>query len=136
MPYSLDKLTTAAECDAVITVAEKEKKDLSFRKTSLERQKENYAENSVEIDADLLATDAEITALQSVVNTLPPGDARDENEKRLKRLELKKFLLQQRDKDYGGVALLIREFDLERVTKELTEADAFIAAVTQRKAGL
>ena len=84
MAYSMDKLTTVAECDAVLTVAEKEKKNLEFRKTSLERQKESYAANSVEIDADLAATDAEVTALQTVVATLPVGDARDANETRLK----------------------------------------------------
>lgn len=136
MSYSVNLLATVAECDSVLAVADKEKKDLSYRKTSLERQKESYTSNSIEIDADMAATDAEITALQGIVAALPAGSARDDNETRLKRLELKKFLLAQKDKSFGGVALLVREFDLERVNKELTEADAFITAVTDRKANI
>jgi hypothetical protein len=64
---------------------------------------------------------------------LPPGAARDDNETRLKKLELKKFLLAQKDKNYGSVALLMRENDLERVVKEIAEVDAFIAAINERK---
>jgi hypothetical protein len=133
MSYSVNLLTTAADCDSVILVAEKEKSDLSYRKTSVERQKDNYASNSIGIDVDIAATDAEITALIPVVQSLPPGAARDDNETRLKKLELKKFLLAQKDKNYGSVALLMRENDLERVVKEIAEVDAFIAAINARK---
>jgi hypothetical protein len=129
-------LTTVADCDSVILVAEKEKADLSFKKTSVERQKDTYANNSISIDADIAATDAEIAALTPVVASLPAGAAKDDNETRLKKLELKKFLLAQKDKNYGSVALLMRENDLERIVKEVDAVDAFIAAINVRKAAI
>jgi hypothetical protein len=136
MSYSVNLLTTVADCDSVILVAQKEKADLSFKKTSVERQKDTYANNSISIDADIAATDAEIAALTPVVASLPAGPARDDNETRLKKLELKKFLLAQKDKNYGSVALLMRENDLERIVKEVDAVDAFIAAVNTRKAAI
>jgi hypothetical protein len=136
MAYSVNLLTTVADCDSVILVAQKEKADLSFRKTATERQKESYASNSISIDADIAATDAEITALIPVVASLPAGAAKDDNETRLKKLELKKFLLAQKDKNYGSVALLMRENDLERIVQEAAAVDAFIADVNARKAAI
>jgi hypothetical protein len=136
MAYSVNLLTTVADCDSVILVAQKEKSDLSFRKTATERQKESYASNSISIDADIAATDAEIAALIPVVASLPAGAAKDDNETRLKKLELKKFLLAQKDKNYGSVALLIRENDLERIVQEAAAVDAFIEAVNARKAAI
>jgi hypothetical protein len=136
MTYTVEMLTTAVECDSVLIVAEKEKKDLIFRKTSLERQKETYSLNGLEIDEELQATETELTALQGVVSTLPEGKTKADNEKRIRRLDLKKFLLTQKDKDYGSVALLVREFDLGMLNKELEEVDVFIAAINARKAAL
>jgi hypothetical protein len=136
MIYSIATLTTVAECDSVLAVAEKEKKDLLFRKTSLERQKDAYSLNGQENDEELLATETELTALQGVVSTLPEGKTKADNEKRIRRLDLKKFLLTQKDKDYGSVALLVREFDLGMLNKELEEVEVFIAAINARKAVL
>ncbi|MFN0081653.1 MAG: hypothetical protein ACKVOM_03975 [Ferruginibacter sp.] len=136
MAYSVNMLTTVADCDSVIMVAQKDKSDLAFRKSSAERQKENYETNSISIDADIAATDAEIAALTPIVASLPPGAARDDNETRLKKLELKKFLLTQKDKNYGSVALLLRENDIARLSAEITETDNFIAAVNTRKAAI
>jgi hypothetical protein len=71
-----------------------------------------------------------------LVASLPAGAAKDDNETRLKRLELKKFLLAQKDKNYSSVALLMRENDLERIIKEVDAVDAFITAVNTRKAAI
>jgi hypothetical protein len=42
----------------------------------------------------------------------------------------------QKDKNYGSVALLMRENDLERIVNEATAADAFIAEINTRKAAI
>ena len=45
-------------------------------------------------------------------------------------------LLENRKESYGVVALLEKELDVARVSLELAEIDAFIEAVTARKAQL
>jgi hypothetical protein len=42
-------------------------------------------------------------------------------------------LLAQKDKNYGNVALLMRENGLERIVKEVDAIDTFIASVNTRK---
>jgi len=49
---------------------------------------------------------------------------------------LKQFLLTEKQHDYGVVALLNKEFDLAVLNLQLTELDAFIAALEARKAAI
>ena len=134
--YSLTNLTTIADCDVLLTMANKEKADLAFKKLSEERLVTNYSTTSVEIDAVLQGVIAEIAAVDSILAVLPNGPTKDSEEKRKVRLEYKKFLLENRKESYGAVALLEKELDLERVNKQLDEVNLFIDAVTAHKATL
>lgn len=131
--YSLNKITTVADCDVLLTWAEKEKSDLTFKQLSVERITVNYSSTSIEIDAILQGVIAEIDATQTVLSALPEGPTKEDLEKKKTRLEYKKFLLENRKESYGSVALLEKELDLERINKELDEVDAFITNVTTRK---
>ena len=134
--YSVTNLTTIDDCDVLLTMANKEKADLAFKKLSEERLVTNYSTTSVEIDAVLQGVIAEIAAVDSILTVLPNGPTKDSEEKRKVRLEYKKFLLENRKESYGAVALLEKELDLERVNKQLDEVNLFIDAVTAHKATL
>ena len=134
--YSVTNLTTIADCDVLLNMANKEKADLAFKKLSEERLVTNYSTASVEIDAVLQGVVAEIAAVDSILAVLPNGPTKDSEEKRKVRLEYKKFLLENRKESYGAVALLEKELDLERVNKQLDEVNLFIDAVTAHKATL
>ncbi len=134
--YTVSNLTTIADCDVLLTMANKEKADLAFKKLSEERLVTNYSTTSVEIDAVLQGVIAEIAAVDSILAVLPNGPTKDSEEKRKVRLEYKKFLLENRKESYGAVALLEKELDLERVNKQLDEVNLFIDAVTAHKATL
>ena len=134
--YSVTNLTTIADCDVLLTMANKEKADLAFKKLSEERLVTNYSTTSVEIDAVLQGVIAEIAAVDSILAVLPNGPTKDSEEKRKVRWEYKKFLLENRKESYGAVALLEKELDLERVNKQLDEVNLFIDAVTAHKATL
>ena len=134
--YSVTNLTTIADCDVLLTMANKEKADLAFKKLSEERLVTNYSTTSIEIDAVLQGVVAEIAAVDSILAVLPEGSTKDSEEKRKVRLEYKKFLLENRKESYGAVALLEKELDLERVNKQLDEVNLFIDAVTAHKATL
>ena len=134
--YTVSNLTTIADCDVLLTMANKEKADLVFKKLSVERLVTNYSTTSVEIDAVLQGVLAEISAVDTIIATLPEGATKENEEKRKVRLEYKKFLLENRKESYGAVALLEKELDLERVNKQLDEVNLFIDAVTAHKATL
>ena len=134
--YSVTNLTTIADCDVLLNMANKEKADLAFKKLSEERLVTNYSTASVEIDAVLQGVVAEIAAVDSILAVLPEGSTKDSEEKRKVRLEYKKFLLENRKESYGAVALLEKELDLERVNKQLDEVNLFINTITAHKATL
>lgn len=134
--YTVSNLTTIADCDVLLTMANKEKADLAFKKLSEERLVTNYSTTSIEIDAVLQGVLAEISAVDTIIATLPEGATKENEEKRKVRLEYKKFLLENRKESYGAVALLEKELDLERVNKQLDEVNLFIDAVTAHKATL
>ena len=134
--YTVSNLTTIADCDVLLTMANKEKADLAFKKLSEERLVTNYSTTSVEIDAVLQGVLAEISAVDTIIATLPEGSTKENEEKRKVRLEYKKFLLENRKESYGAVALLEKELDLERVNKQLEEVNLFIDVVTAHKATL
>ncbi len=134
--YTVSNLTTIADCDVLLTMANKEKADLAFKKLSEERLVTNYSTTSVEIDAVLQGVLAEISAVDTIIATLPEGTTKENEQKRKVRLEYKKFLLENRKESYGAVALLEKELDLERVNKQLEEVNLFIDAVTAHKATL
>ena len=134
--YTVSNLTTIADCDVLLTMANKEQGDLVFKKLSEERLVTNYSTTSVEINAVLQGVLAEISAVDTIIATLPEGATKENEEKRKVRLEYKKFLLENRKESYGAVALLEKELDLERVNKQLEEVNLFIDAVTAHKATL
>lgn len=131
--YSLNKITTAADCDVLLTWAQKEKSDLLYKQTTIDRITDNYSNTSVEIEAILQGVIAEIDATTTVINALPNGPTKEDLTKKRTRLEYKRFILENRKESYGSVALLEKELDLERINKELDEVDVFITNVTSRK---
>jgi len=134
--YAVTNLTTVADCDVLLNMANKEKADLNFKKLSEERLVNNYSSTSVEISVFLQGILAEISAVTTVINVLPEGPTKEAEEKRKVRLEYKKFLLETRKESYGAVALLEKQLDLERVINQIDEVDAFILAISNHKATL
>lgn len=136
MAYSTASLSTKADCDLLISLANKEKGDLEYRKISLQRQQTNYTENSVEVASELNAVNAELSALDTIITSLPDGATKDDQITKKKKAELKQYLLTQKQEDYGSIALLTKEFELARIQTELDEATVFITALETRKVAI
>ena len=83
--YSVTNITTIADCDVLLTMANKEKADLTFKKLSEERLVANYSSTAVEIDAILQGVIAEIDAVITVLAVLPEGTTKESEEKRTER---------------------------------------------------
>jgi transcriptional regulator with XRE-family HTH domain len=132
MNYTVSLLTNKPDCQVLINIANAEKEALSYRKTGLERQRSSATLTSAEIEAELTSVNAELDALQTVINSLPEGPTKTEAVRKFKKAEYKKFLLEQRKGNYGVVSLLEKEYDIACIVHDIEEADAFIVAVTDR----
>jgi hypothetical protein len=136
MNYSVNQLTTVADCDAVLSLVAKEKEDLEWRQQTILRRQASYAESTVEIAAELAAVTAELAAYESILNTLPDGPAKEDAVVKKKKLEFRQFMLNDRKGDFGSVALLEKEMELGQLEKQIAEVDVLAAAVAARKAAL
>ena len=132
MNYTVSILTTRPDCQALIQIANSEKDDLAYRKAGLLRQHQSTAATSAGISNGLAAVDAELAALQTVIDLVPPGPTYDETIVKFKKAEYKKFLLEQRKGNFGPIALVEKEFDVACIDHALAEADVFIASLTTR----
>ena len=136
MKYNLTLLTTKADCDAVISIASKEKADLAFREESLQRQSVSASETAVDIQAELESLNSELSYLDGIIASLPDGKLKDENVAKWRKADYRKFLLTGRKNNYGVVAAIDKEYDIGCTEKMIEETDNFIALVTARKDAL
>jgi hypothetical protein len=125
-------LTTRADCQALIDIANAEKEAADYRKTGLIRQRQSASINAAEIEAELLSVNAELATLQPLLDTLPESPFKVDTLRKFKKSEYKKFLLEQRKDNYGALALLEKEYNIACVDESILETDAFITALTER----
>ncbi|WP_396158904.1 hypothetical protein [Flavobacterium sp.] len=133
MNYSISSLMQVADCDSLVAWAAREKADLNYKKITIERVAQKYAETSVGLDAEIQGVIAEIAATEIIIAALPEGPSRETAMDKKVTLEYRKFVLENRKENYGTVALLQKESELGRIDQELAEVDAFMAAVEARR---
>lgn len=132
MNYSISSLTVVADCNSLLAWAAREKADLNYKKITIERVSQKYAETSVGLDAEIQGVIAEIAATETIIAALPDGPSKEAALDKKVTLEYRKFVLENRKENYGTVALLQKESELGRIDQELAEVDAFVAAVEAR----
>lgn len=130
MNYTVSLLKTREDCETLLTIALADKGTLMYRKEGMQRLSQSATLTSAEILAELTSLNAEISALQTIINTVPDGPVKDDTIVRLKKADYKKSLLEGKKGKYGVISLLEREFDIACTDQAITEADAYIAAVT------
>ena len=136
MDYSVNRLTSAADCDAVIARSNKEKANLDFEKLSIQRDYDFAIARSTELNADIQVATQEIAVYDQVIAGLPEGDAKDENIVKRRRADNRLFNYNELLQKYGSVALLEMEMKMNLIDKQLAELLVLVQAVEARKAAL
>lgn len=134
--YSVSQLTTIEDCDALLSIADREQKNLEWKKVSLARQKDLYSTNAFVNATELASKRAELSTLDSIIAGLPEGTFKTEQVKRRTSVWYRVFLLENRRTSFGDVAFLEKEYEIARIQKELDETAILITEVTARKAEL
>jgi hypothetical protein len=136
MNYSVNKLATAAECDSVLAIINQEKSDLQYKKNLHDHRLELISKSSTEIAAEMVILDSKIAGYESIAQTIPDGDAKNENAIDLENAKHRKFLLNSRLAEQGSVALLGIEIDKAQLDAQTLQVDDAFTAVNTRKAAL
>ena len=136
MNYTFTDVQTIAGCDALIDSVNKDKSDLEYRKLSLTRQRTSFDSNSVETTTELAQVVGELTIVTGLMIGLEEGDIKTDLQSKKLKLESKKFDLEHKVADYDGKAKIEKEFDIDRVDRQITAADELIAGLLTRKTEL
>ncbi len=135
MSYSTNLLTTRADCDTLLAIKQRERTGLVNRLNNLQFQLDNW-DDATSASAELTATQALIAGLTPVVAALPEGDDKRRNKNQLNRYETRVNNLTSKMENYGVIAKLEKELDRETLTSDIATLDAFVTAVTNRRAAL
>lgn len=137
MSLSLNLITSTADCDALIAMVNGEKDDLDYRIQGLERQKNNYSSTSFNVSNELSRLQADLANCQAQMALMQPGseDYSDE-EIKIAKINYQILQLNKRKKDYGNIALVNKELDLERAQVQMARIDACLSDIAARKAAL
>lgn len=137
MAYPVNLLTTIAECDTILSIAQRELRDLTVRATVLDAQGDRTSESAADSTAELTAQQAIINALTPVLPTLPAGSkSYISTESDLRHATQRRDNLLASRQARGPIAALIRALDLRQVQAQIAEVNTFIAEVTARRAAL
>ena len=135
MNYSLEQITTVADCDALLSAATLDRRRLDGKRIA---QLEQYdlLNSSAGIDATLAGVTALVTAYQSIYDAMTDGPTKSNFKLKLQQQQVKQTQLQNRRDKYGILALLQKEFAITCIDQQIVESDACVLAVTDRKKAL
>lgn len=136
MAYTVTLLTTVADCNSVIAMAQKDKKNYEHKKDNLLFTQENSQENSSERQAKLLILNSEVTMLQTIIAGLPEGEMKEETITELMRKQTSQRVLSSATNAATPVSILDHELEIARLDLNITETVAFINEVEAHKATL
>ncbi|MBC7534639.1 MAG: hypothetical protein H7258_02985 [Ferruginibacter sp.] len=136
MDYTLNAITSVADCDTLLRIADIDQQELNYKKIQQDRAYGITSSGSSGVDAQLTATLSEITGLEAAVANLPEGPAKQNLVDRIADLQHKKYLLEKRRRRYGSLAMLQKQYAISCIEKQVVESVNYIDAVTRRKADL
>ncbi len=134
MSYNVNQLSTVAECDQLIQMANDSKGDLQFAEVSLTRRNNGRMRTATRLTADLATVEAQIAAFTAARDAMPDGPDKDSIISRLRRLNDRMENLEESKSRTGPVALLETEMSRAMIVGQISVVDGFIAAIDARKA--
>ncbi len=136
MTYSLNLLTTWAQCDAVLAYANSKLELLNYHDTQTGHRTGNLTTSATKDSSELTGLNAYIAAMTPVVPTLPAGKDRDKQTNDLRLKTDRRDTLMARQNQVGPEALVESELDSALVDVQLPVGDDLIARVTAHRATL
>lgn len=136
MIYSLADIHTVADCDALLAIANKERKQLNLRRQQNDVQYDTINSGSVDVEIALSTVNVEIAATEAIIAGQVEGPTKEITKVKLFKLQHKKLLLDERKERVGTMGLIQKEYALNCVDKELAENQVYIDAVNARKVEL
>lgn len=137
MALSVNLLTTAAQCDAIIAQLDDRLRVITKREGDFDYQRDNATDTATDVSARLTRLTSKITELTTSLAALTAGtDEHRRTDEELTDAQYEQKKLTFRQADRGPVYLLLREADVDEAQSHRTSLEASRAAVVARRAQL
>jgi hypothetical protein len=136
MPYSINTLTTVADCDALISLANKDKKSYENKIYNLNFDLEISQDNAAARASRLLIVNSEIAMLDTVIESMGEGQPKEDYITMRMRKIASQRSLSSPGSSSNPVNRLDDELEIARLNLQLAETLTFIAAIEAHKATL
>lgn len=136
MSFSVNLISLPSEAEALIKMAQRDKRTLEHRLDALDIRSENSVESLAEHGAELIAVTAALSAADALIATLPEGELKENQITKKMELELRLRKLNKSGNKDSVMGTLEREYDSDQMEKQISGTDNFIAEVTARQAAL
>ena len=134
MSYSFNSITTVADCDALLLLANREKSEINYSIDTITRRINSMTNSAADLAADLAEVQAKLATVETIIASLPDGEAKEEAITERMGLEYRLRVLNDRMDNYGAIALLRRENELEVQNAALDRHEIFITEIQNRRA--
>jgi hypothetical protein len=135
MPFSVNKITLVSDAEALLQIAQRDKRNLQHRKDGIAIRTENTAEQVNTQAAELKDAQDELVKTDTELATAT-GEKKENLEIRKLELQLKIKKLSKTGNKVSAFDLLETEYNAHLYEQRLRGIDDFITAVSARKAEL
>lgn len=136
MNYSLTRLTTVAECDAVLASARLELKEFQTQLANIDLRQDRAGSTVQRNAAALTLNRAELQGLEAAIATVTDPETLAALNNRLVKLRNRVENLEVDTQSKGAAGLLKMELDISQLENSISVTQDFIAQVEGRKAAL
>lgn len=133
MDYAMNQITTTEDCDSLLEKAALDRRNLEYNKVVETHSYENVSSGTAGVDAELAGVNAMIASLEAALATLPDPASQRKFEDDLAKQNYKKRQLVSKREKYGVIGLLDKQYSMLCINRSITENDAFVDAINQRK---
>lgn len=136
MAYSISLITLPSEADQLIAMVTRDKRSLANRKEALLIRSQTSVLSSQERATELALAKASLAAVIDKIATMADGPEKEDQITKKMELEVRVRKLSKSDGKAGAISILETEYDADLLDRQISAMDAFVTAVTDRKAQL
>jgi len=136
MEYSMERLTTVAECDAVLAAAQLELKEFQTQLANIDLRQDKADSSVQRMSISLALNRAELVGLEAALPTVTDPDALASLNGRLTKVRNRVENLEVDTAKRGIVAVIKLQMDINQLEASVNVINDLITQVTAKKATL
>ena len=136
MKYSLDKISTARECNDLLMQAQRKRQTLDRKRRNLGESIGDFRKRLNRIEKELADVRSSLAALTPAYHAMPEGKDKATINIMIKRLELRQARLEKQAYTCNVASLLVKELRYNALDSQVSAMDDYVDILERTKTAL